>query len=69
MLRKVSSVSFRDSKGIAHTGNADTLRIVQAYVMECLDVFVNEEKLSDDHALRLPMLTFIGDLCSKRVRR
>ena len=45
----------------------DTLKIVQAYVKECLDIFVNK-KLSDDHVIRLPVLTFIGDLCSKRVR-
>lgn len=45
----------------------DTLKIVQAYVKECLDVFVNSTKLSDAHVLRLPMLSFIKDLCSKKV--
>ena len=49
-------------------GNTDTLRIVQAFVKECLDIFVNDVKLSDVHVLRLPMLSFISDLCSKRVR-
>ena len=66
MLLKVSAVSYHHGSGITHTGNADTLRIVQGYVKECLDVFVNKE-LSDAHVLHLPMLTFISDLCSKRV--
>jgi hypothetical protein len=55
-------------KGKTHKGNTGTLRIVQACVKECLDIFVNDAKLSDAHILRLPMLSFISDLCSKRVR-
>jgi hypothetical protein len=46
--------------------STDTLRIVQGYAKECLDVFVNKE-FSDADILFLPMLTFISDLCSKRV--
>jgi hypothetical protein len=55
--------------GISHKGNTDTLRIVQTYVKECLDIFVNDAaKPSDLHIFRLPMLSFISDLCSKKVR-
>ena len=68
MLQKVSSVSDPTHNGITHKGNTDTLRIVQTYVKECLDIFVNDAKLSDVNILRLPMLSFISDLCSKRVR-
>jgi hypothetical protein len=69
MLQKVSSVSDHEADGITHKGNTDTLRIVQAYVKECLDIFVNDAtKLSDLHIIRLPMLSFISDLCSKKVR-
>jgi hypothetical protein len=57
-------------KGISYKGNTDTLRIVQTYVKECLNIFVNDAaKLSDLHILRLPMLSFISDLCSKKVCR
>ncbi|KAI9512665.1 Urb2/Npa2 family-domain-containing protein [Russula earlei] len=49
-----------------HNALENTLRIVQTYVKECLDLFVNDAKLSDASILRLPVLTFISDLCSKR---
>jgi hypothetical protein len=47
---------------------ADTLKTVQAFDKECLDVFVSNAKLSDAHITRSSMLIFISDLCSKRVR-
>lgn len=69
MLQKVSSVSNHDYGGISNKGNTDTLRIVQTYVKECLDIFVNDAaKHSDLHICRLPMLSFISNLCSKKVR-
>jgi hypothetical protein len=61
-------LSFWVQRNSSYEVYTDTLKIVQAYVKECLDVFVNEKKLSSDHVLRLPVLTFISDLCSKRVR-
>jgi len=53
---------------MANKKDTGTLRIVQGYVKECLDIFVNDTNFSDAHILRMPMLTFINELCSKRVR-
>lgn len=49
-----------------HNAPENTLKIVQGYVKECLDIFVNCAHFSDSRILRMPMLTFISELCSKR---
>ncbi|KAI0307579.1 Urb2/Npa2 family-domain-containing protein [Multifurca ochricompacta] len=44
----------------------NTLKTAQTHVKECLNIFVNNAKLSNIQVTRLAMLTFISDLCSKR---
>jgi hypothetical protein len=44
----------------------NTLKIVQAFDKECLDVFVSNANFSDAHVTRSSMVNFISILCSKR---
>ncbi|KAI0271531.1 Urb2/Npa2 family-domain-containing protein [Gloeopeniophorella convolvens] len=49
-----------------HDAPENTLKVTQAHVKDCLEIFSNTAELCDSPTVRLPMLSFINSLCSKR---